>query len=161
MVLLRLRNDSQKAHKGIGYSSAISFKDYISHNTKMRIQNKKDETQKNFYKLMNNSPYGKTIENVAKRVDIRILTSNEEERARKLSEKPHCTRFEIFDENLVGIEMRKQRVLINKPFYVNFPNNFKFKIDIFVNSLGSQFWNGANCTCIEHITNLRNILEIE
>ena len=84
---------------------------------------------------MNNAPYGKTIENVARRTDIRLLYDME--KARKLAEKPHCVDFRVFDgqmaqqeeqveaavadeqqqqEALVGIEMRKLNHFINKPF---------------------------------------------
>ena len=84
---------------------------------------------------MNNAPYGKTIENVARRTDIRLL--NDMEKARRLAEKPHCVDFRVFDgrvaqpkeqveaaaienqqqqEALVGIEMRKLNHFINKPF---------------------------------------------
>ena len=84
---------------------------------------------------MNNAPYWKTIENVARRTDIRLI--NDMEKARKLAEKPHCVEFRVFDglvaqpeehveaavaeeqqqqEALVGIEMRKLNHFINKPF---------------------------------------------
>ena len=84
---------------------------------------------------MNNAPYGKTIENVARRTDIRLL--NDMEKARRLAEKPHCVDFRVFDgqvvqpekqveaaateeqqqqEALVEIEMRKLNHYINKPF---------------------------------------------
>ena len=90
---------------------------------------------KAFYKLMNNAPYGKTIENVARSTDIRLL--NDMEKAQKLAEKPHCVDFMVFDGNvatteeqveapaaeeqrqqkaLVGIEMLKLNHFINKPF---------------------------------------------
>ena len=91
--------------------------------------------KKAFYKLLNNAPYGKTIENVARRTDIRLL--NDMEKANKLAEKPHCVDFRVFDghvappegqvevaaankkqqqEAQVGIEMRKLNHFINKPF---------------------------------------------
>ena len=84
---------------------------------------------------MNNAPYGKKIENVARRTDIRLM--NDMEKARRLAEKPHCVDFRVFDgqiappeeqveaavaeeqqkqEALVGIEMRKLKHFINKPF---------------------------------------------
>ena len=44
---------------------------------------------------MNNAPYGKTIENVARRTDIRLL--NYMRKARKMAEKPHCVDFRVFD----------------------------------------------------------------
>ena len=84
---------------------------------------------------MNNAPYGKTIENVARRTNIRLL--NDMEKEQKLAEKPHCVDFRVFDGQLapqeeqveaavaeeqqhqkaiVGIEMRKLNHFINKPF---------------------------------------------
>ena len=67
---------------------------------------------------MNNTPYGKTIENVGKRTDIRLL--NEETKAYRLTEKPHCIDFKIFTENMFGVELRKVNQLINKPFQIGF-----------------------------------------
>ena len=102
--------------------------------TAKRQQYKHDDVKKAFYKLMNNAPYGKTIENVARRTDIRLL--NDMNKARKLAEKPHCVDFHVFDgkvaqqeeqvdttaaeeqqqqEALLGIEMRKLNHYINKP----------------------------------------------
>ena len=84
---------------------------------------------------MNNAPNGKTIENVARHTDIRLL--NDMEKAQRLAEKPHCVDFRVFDgqvaqpeeqveaaaaeeqqlqEALVGIEVRKLNHFINKPF---------------------------------------------
>ena len=82
----------------------------------MRQANCGDETKKNFFKLMNNAPYGKTIENVATRSDIRLIVR--EQKAVKLAEKPHCIDFRMFSENFFGVEMRKTKSLINKSFHV-------------------------------------------
>ena len=62
---------------------------------------------------MNNSVFGKTIEKSEKRVDYRLVTS--EEQALKLAAKPD-ERYTIFDEKLVGIHMRK-KIFHNKPMY--------------------------------------------
>ena len=67
---------------------------------------------------MNHFPYGKSIENAARRSDICLL--NDPEEARKLAEKPHCVDFSVFDQDLIGIEMRKCRHFINKPFQHGF-----------------------------------------
>ena len=103
-----------KIHRGISFTASPYFEPYIRNNTEKRKQCKNDEVRRNFYKLMNNAPYGKTIENVAKRSDIRLVT--DEDAARRLAEKPHCVDFRIFDESLIGVEMRKLRHNINKPF---------------------------------------------
>jgi len=64
---------------------------------------------------MNNSVFGKTMENIENRVDIRLTTDNAA--ARKLSALPnydHCT---IFDENLVAIHIKRIKLYYNKPVY--------------------------------------------
>ena len=107
----------------------------IANNTAKRQQYKHNDVKQSFYKLMNNAPYEKTIENVARRTDICLL--NDMEKAWRLAEKPHCVDFRVFDnqvappeeqleavgseeqqqqEALVGIEMRKLNHFINKPF---------------------------------------------
>ena len=124
-----------KVHRAIRFKSSPYVAGYIAKNTEKRKQFKHDDVKKAFYKLMNNAPYGKTIENVARRTDIRLL--NDMEKARKLAEKPHCVDFRVFDghvalpdeqveaaaaeeqqqqEALVGVEMRKLNHFINKPF---------------------------------------------
>ena len=55
---------------------------------------------------------------MAKQSDIKPVT--EENAARRLAEKPHCLDFRIFDEYLIGVEMRKLRHVINKPFQHGF-----------------------------------------
>ena len=123
-----------KVHRAIRFKSSPYVASYISNNTEKRKQLKHYHVKKAFYKLMNNAPYGKTIENVARHTDIKLL--NNMEKARKLAEKPHCVDFRVFDgqmapteeqvdlataeeqqqEALVGIEMRKLIHFINKPF---------------------------------------------
>ena len=125
-----------KVHRAICFNSSPYVAGYIANNTEKRKQYKHDDVKKAFYKLMNNAPYGKTIENVARRTDIRLL--NDMEMARKLAEKLHCVDFRVFDghvappeeqvesaaakeqqqqqEALVGIEMRKLNHFIIKPF---------------------------------------------
>ena len=124
-----------KVHRAIRFNSTSYVAGYIANNMEKRKQFKHDDVTKAFYKLMNNAPYGKTIENVARRTDIKLL--NDMEKARKLAEKPHCVEFRVFDDHvappdeqvensaaeeqrqqdaLVGIEMGKLNHFINKPF---------------------------------------------
>ena len=62
--------------------------------------------------------FGKTMENVRKRVDVRLFRSDEEERILRRIARPTFVRQEIFYEHLVAIQNRKERVLLNKPIYV-------------------------------------------
>ena len=66
---------------------------------------------------MNVALYGKTIENVAKRTSIKVLTDMD--KARRLAEKPQCI-IRLFNPNLVAVESRKLNQVINKPFQLGF-----------------------------------------
>ena len=78
----------------------------------------KTDMEKDFHKLMNNAVYGKTCENQRKRTDIHLV--NNRVKAAKLMDKPHCLDAGIFNEKLVGIEMKKGKMLLTKPSYVGF-----------------------------------------
>ena len=65
---------------------------------------------------MNNSVFGKTMENLRKRVNIELVTN--EKRLNKLSAKPTHVSSKIFNENLVAVHTKKERLLLDKPSYV-------------------------------------------
>ena len=65
---------------------------------------------------MNNSVFGKTMENIRKRVDIRLVT--DEKGFLKLVKKPNYQKRTIFCENLAAVHMKKVRLFFNKPVYV-------------------------------------------
>ena len=65
---------------------------------------------------MNNSVFGKTMENIRNRVDIKLV--NNEEKARKLVAKPNFRHCKIFNENLVAVHMKKTSLTMNKPVYL-------------------------------------------
>ena len=75
-------------------------------NTKLR-KNAKNDFEKDFFKLMNNSVFGKTMENIRNRVDIRLV--NDRRKAEKLSAKPNFKHITIFDENLVAVHMIRKK----------------------------------------------------
>ena len=104
-----------KIHRGIKFKESPWLKKYIDLNTDLRSK-ANNEFEKDFFKLMNNSVFGKTMENIRNRVDIRLV--NSEKKAMKLAARPnykHCT---IFDENLVAIHMKKTKLVFNKPVYL-------------------------------------------
>ena len=88
---------------------------YIRKNTDLR-KTTSNAFEKDFFKLMNNSVFGKTIENIRKRQNV-ILLDNKQ-LANKLSSKPNFERTTIFDENLIACHMKKTEVYFNKPTFV-------------------------------------------
>ena len=84
-------------------------------NTKLRKE-AKSEFEKDFFKLMNNSVFGKTMENVRKHRDIKLVTTDE--KRNKLVSEPNYQTIKQFSENLLAIEMKKTKVKMNKPVYL-------------------------------------------
>ena len=65
---------------------------------------------------MNNSVFGKALENISNRVDIRLITLDK--MAQKLAAKPNYDGCTIFDENLIAVHMKKTKLHFNKPVYL-------------------------------------------
>ena len=86
-------------------------------NTELRKQVKND-FEKDFFKLMNNSVFGKTMENVRKHRDVKLVTTDK--RINQLVSEPNYHTTKWFSENLLAIEMKKTKVKINKPIYLGF-----------------------------------------
>ena len=104
-----------KRHRVLEFKQRKWFKSYIDFNTDVR-KDAKNSFEKDFFKLMNNSVFGKTMENLRKRTNIELVT--DEKRLLKLTAKPTYVTSKIFDENLVGVHTKKERLLLDKPSYV-------------------------------------------
>ena len=91
------------------------LKRYIDMNTELRKQSKND-FEKDFFKLMNNSALGKTMENVRKHRDIKLVTTDKRRNQLVSEPKYHTTKW--FSENLLVIETKKTKVKMNKPVYL-------------------------------------------
>ena len=115
MQYLRLGMKLKKIHRGIKFIEAAFLKPYIELNTKLRTQ-AKNEFEKDFFKLMNNSVFGKTMENIRNRVNIKLV--NKGEQFKKLTAKPNYESRKIFNENLVSVHMKKTSLNMNKPVYL-------------------------------------------
>jgi len=76
----------------------------------------KNSFEKDFFKLMNNSVFSKTMENLRKRCNVELIM--DEKRLNKLTSKPIFVSHQIFDENLVGVNIKRERIKLDKPFYV-------------------------------------------
>ncbi|CAH3191490.1 unnamed protein product, partial [Porites evermanni] len=102
-------------HRGISFYQSPWMSPYIQKNTELR-KSASNDFEKDFFKLMNNSVFGKTIENIRKRQNI-VLVDNRI-KAKRLVSRPNFERVTIFDENLIAVHMKKTEVYFNKPVYV-------------------------------------------
>ena len=91
------------------------LKQYIDFNTEQRTH-AKNSFEKDFFKLMNNSVFRKTMENLRKRADVRLVTN--EKKLLKLTSKPTYASSKIFNENLVAVHKIKEALTLNRPAYV-------------------------------------------
>ena len=104
-----------KVHRVLEFNQSAWLKQYIDFNTEKRT-NAKNAFEKDFFKLMNNSVFGKTMENVRKRVDVRLVT--DEKKQLKIAAKPTYVSSKIFNENLVAVHKIKETLTLNRPAYV-------------------------------------------
>ena len=84
-------------------------------NTELRKLARKD-IEKDFFKLMNNSVFGKTIENIRKHRDIKLVTTDK--KRSKLVSEPNYHSINLISENLSIIETKKTKIKMNKPIYL-------------------------------------------
>ena len=105
----------EKILKVIEFDQSDWMKGYIDFNTQLKTKAKND-FEKDFYKLMNNSIFGKTMESVRKHRNIKLVTSKEA--YLKTVIKPNFRSVVLFGENLMGCEMGKIKVVMNKPIYL-------------------------------------------
>ena len=99
--------------------------------TKLRTDAKND-FEKDFFKLMNNAVFGKTMENVRQHRDIKLVTTDK--RRNQFASEPNYHTTKYFSENLMAIEMKKTRVKMNKLIYLG-----KSILDI-SKTLMYEFW---------------------
>ena len=150
----------KRVHKVLEFEQECWMEPYIRMNTEFR-KNAKSNFEKNFYKLMNNSVFGKTMENLRNRVDIKIVRSNETDKIRKLVASPLYSRHVMFSNDLFGIDMRKSRLLLNKPVFTGMTildNSKILMYDFFYNELKKKY--GPKCELLYTDTDSL-LLEIE
>ena len=115
MQCLRLGMKLKKIHNGIKFIESAWLKPYIDKNVILRTQ-AKNNFEKDFFKLMNNAVFGKTMENIRNRVNIKLV--NMGEKFKKLVAKPNYKDRIIFNENLVSVHMKKTSLTMDKPVYL-------------------------------------------
>ncbi|CAM9729723.1 unnamed protein product, partial [Heterosigma akashiwo] len=109
-----------KVHRILQFRQSTFLKKYIDLNTGLRKQATEvnDKFGMDFFKLMNNSVFGKTMENVRNRIDFRLVNSKEamDKTVRMFNFKTPI----VFGEELVGVQLHKKKVMLNKPIAIGF-----------------------------------------
>ena len=106
-----------KIHRVLKFKQSDWMKKYIDFNTEKRT-NAANSFKKDFFKLMINSVYGKTTENLRKRINVRLV-NNEKDFLKYTSRPTHIT-YKIFVKNYAAIHEIKPALTLNKPIYVEF-----------------------------------------
>ena len=105
----------KKIHRILEFDQRPWMKSYIELNTDLR-KKATNAFEKDFFKLMNNSVFGKTMENIRNRVDIKLI--NNKKKAIELTRKLNYNSWTWFSENLVAIHMNRIKLYFNKPIYI-------------------------------------------
>ena len=106
----------KEIHRAIEFKQSAWMKEYIDFNTRLRTAAKND-FEKDFYKLMNNSVFGKTMENIRKHRDIKLV--NKMTDYLKQVMKPNSKSGTLLGTDLMSCEMGKVKVKMNKPVYLS------------------------------------------
>ncbi|XP_048478608.1 uncharacterized protein LOC119690408 isoform X2 [Plutella xylostella] len=112
-----------KIHRVLKFKQSDWLKKYIDLNTSMRTSAVTD-FEKDFFKLMNNAIFGKTMENIEKRVNVHLVTQWENngkiQGAQSLIARPEFHSASCFSENLIAVQLNKTKLLYDKPIYLGF-----------------------------------------
>ena len=106
----------ERIYRVIEFDQSAWMKPYIDFNTQLRTK-AKNNFEKDLFKLMNNSVFGKTVENIRKHRNIKLVTNRES--YLKTVMKPNFKSGILFSKNLMSCEMRKIKVVMKKPVYLS------------------------------------------
>ncbi len=104
-----------KVHNILAFKESNWMEPYIDMNTDLR-KNAKTDFEKDFYKLMNNAVFGKSMENVRNRIDVRLISCNE--KYDKIKKNPRFRCDKLINDNLAAVLLTKSKCVLNKPIYV-------------------------------------------
>ena len=105
-----------KIHRVLSFDQTPWLARYITKNTEMRTK-ASNEFEKDFFKLMNNAFFGKTMENVRARRNIDII-NNDVQRLNRYTAKPTYKSYMEISDDIVAVERIKATVMLNKPIYL-------------------------------------------
>ena len=134
-----------RSHRALRFDQSPWMEPYIRMSTELRKKAASD-FEKDIYKLMNNSVFGKTMENLRKLVDVKLVLSHEQDKLRRLIASPAFARANIFDNDLAAIQVHKSRLVFNRPVYVGMSIlelSKRLMYDFYYNQLKVQY--GESC----------------
>ena len=114
-LFLSLGMKLKKIRRGIGFREKAFMKPFIEWNTKLRTAAKND-FEKELFKLASNSVYGKTMENVRNRINMKLV--NDRKKKAKYVKKVNFKHATKFGEKIAAVHMKKTKVILNKPIFV-------------------------------------------
>ena len=135
-----------KIHQALKFRQEAWVAPYIHLNTDLRAK-ATSEFEKDFFKLMNNSVYGKTMENLRKRIRVDLIRALENDRMRRLVADPAYLLHKIFNGNLVAIHSTKSKLKLNRLIYVGQPvldNSKLLMYDFWYNQIKAEYGNKAS-----------------
>lgn len=119
----------RKIHRVLTFKQQNFLQKYIDLNTRLR-QASTSDFEKDFFKLLNNAIFGKTIENKRKQANIKLVTNwngsninnktNKKLSAEKMIAKPNLKNITVFSENLVAVHLSPEKIVLDRPIYIGF-----------------------------------------
>ena len=105
-------------HRVMQFSQKAIIKPYVSKNLQLRVREGNSAFEKDFFKLMNNSVFGKTMENLKKRIRLELVNSSDVARMNRLISNPAYRGHTIYENGLVAVHLTKVSLKLNRPMYV-------------------------------------------
>jgi hypothetical protein len=111
-------------HRLLQFEQESFIRPYIELSTKYR-QAAQSDFERDFYKLLNNVIFGKSMENILKRVSVKLVKKENKKLTRELNVEtltasPLFKSFEIIDEDFAIIQMKHSEIVFNKPIFIGF-----------------------------------------
>ena len=129
---LKLGIKVTKVHRILTFDEKSFLKEYIDLNTELRKQSKHD-LEKDLFKLMNNATFGKSMENVLNRSNVKLI-NNDPEKLLKLIKQPNFQNTYQISNRLALVESKPIKTVFNKPIYMGAVILETSKLHIY------QFW---------------------
>ena len=123
-----------KIHRVLKLKQSDWMKKYIDFNTEKR-KNAANDFEKDFFKLMINSVYGKAMENLRKRINVRLV--NNEKSFLKYTSKPTYVTHKLFDKDYAIHEI-KPVLILSKPIYVELWMMYDFHYNFIKKSFNAE-----------------------